>query len=169
MFYKSTFSASNIHHSSYSIFECLFSSIKSSSNFTLVIALIYRPPTSSLPLFLEEFSLLTDTLYMHFSFFFILGDFNIPHNNKLNPYSLKQDNIFDLFYLTQHAYFPTHTAGNTLDYRIFPSFTKPSISAESVTFSDYSLIYSSFTIPSFPSPTLRLIKGLGQHLMKILS
>ena len=64
--------------------------------------------------------------------FFILEDFNFLHNNKLNPYSIKQDNIFDLFNLTQHAYFPTHTAGNTLDYIISSSFTKPSISAESV-------------------------------------
>ena len=70
LFYKSTFSAFNIHYPSYSSFECLFSSFKSPSNFTFVIALIDRPPTSPLPLFLEEFSVLTDTLYMHFYSFF---------------------------------------------------------------------------------------------------
>ena len=50
---------------------------------------------------------------MHFSLFFILADYNILHNNKLNPYSSKLDIIFDLFNLTQHVIFPTHTAGNT--------------------------------------------------------
>ena len=70
LFYKSTFSAFNIHYPSYSTFECLFSSFKSPSNFTFVITLIDRPPTSPLPLFLEEFSVLTETLYMHSSFFY---------------------------------------------------------------------------------------------------
>ena len=65
---------------------------------------------------------------MHSSTFFILGDFNISQYNKLNLYSLKLDNIFYLSNLTQHAYFPTHTAGNTLAYIISSSFTKPSIS-----------------------------------------
>ena len=74
---------------------------------SLVIALIYRPPSSSLPLFLQEFSLLTETLYMHSSLF-ILGDFISPHNNKLNAYSLKLDNLFNLFNLTQHANLTTH-------------------------------------------------------------
>ena len=43
-----------------------------------------------------------------------------------------------------------HTLLGTIDYIISSSFTKPPFSAESVTFSDYSFIYSSFTIPSFP-------------------
>ena len=166
MFYKSTFSAFNIHYPSYSSFECLFSSFKSPSNFTFVIALIDRPPTSPLPLFLEEFSVLTETLYAFLLFFLILGDFNISHNNKLNPYSLKLDYIFDLFNLTQHDHFPTHTAGNTLDYIISSSFTKPSISAESVPFSDHSLINHSFTIPSFPVVHFKINKRLWSTFNK---
>ena len=119
------------------------------SNFTFFITLIYRPPTSSLSLFLEIFFVLTETPYIHSSFFLILGDFNIPHNNKLNPYSSRLDNVFGLFNLIQHDNFSTHTAGNTFDYIVYSSFTKSSISAESVTFSDHSLINSPFTIPSF--------------------
>ena len=69
------------------------------------LALIYRPSTFSLPLFLEEFSVLTETVCI-LPLFFILGDFDISHNNKLNSYFLKLDNIFELFYLTQHANFP---------------------------------------------------------------
>ena len=69
LFYKSTFCASNIHYPSHPTFEFIFSIFKFPSNFTFVIALIHRPPTSSLPLFLEEFSVLTETLYMHSSFF----------------------------------------------------------------------------------------------------
>ena len=127
LFSESIFSASNIHYPSYSTFECLFSSFESSPNFTFVIALIYRPPTSSFPLFFEEFSVLTENLYMHSSLF--LGDFPMLNNNKFNFYFLKLDKIFDLFNLTQHVNFPTHTAGNTLAYVIFSFFTKLSISS----------------------------------------
>ena len=55
LFYKSTFSASNIYYTSYFTFKCLFSSFKF-SNSTFVIALLHRHPTSFLPFFLEEFS-----------------------------------------------------------------------------------------------------------------
>ena len=79
---------------------------------SLVIALIYRPPSSSLPLFLEEFSLLTETLYMHSSLFFILGDFISPHNNKLNPYSL---NIIFLIFLILHILIIFHSLGFFFD------------------------------------------------------
>ena len=96
------------------------------------------------------------SLYAFFPFFYFLKDFNISHNNKVHSYSSKIDSIFDLFNFTQHAHFPTHTAGNTLDYIISSSFTKPSISAESVPFSDHSLINHSFTIPSFPISHFKL-------------
>ena len=86
--YKSTFSASNIYYSFYSTFMCLVSSFQYFSNFTFVIALIYRPPTSSLPLFFAKFSVLIETIYA-----FIICDFNIPHDNTLNLYSLKLDNF----------------------------------------------------------------------------
>ena len=83
---------------------------------------------------------------MHSSPNYIMGDFNILYYNKLNPYSLKLDNIFDLFNLTKHATFPTHTAENTFDYIISFSFSKPSISAKPVTFSTTFLFafYSSY-------------------------
>ena len=149
-------------------------SFKSPSKFTLVIALIHRPPPSSvlppssLPIFLEDFSVLTETLYMH-SFLFLFWEihFNIPHNKKLTHFSLKLDNLFDLFNLTQHVNIPTHTAGNTLDYIISSSFTKPSISAESVTFFDHSLVNSSFTIPSFPISHSKVNKRLWSKFNEV--
>ena len=113
LFYKSTFSASNIHYASYSTIDCLFSSFKSPSNFTFFIALIHRPPSSSLPLFLEEFSVSTETLYMHFSPFFILGDFNIPHYNRLNLYSLNLDNIL-IFPISHNMLLFQHKLPETL-------------------------------------------------------
>ena len=67
LFYKSSFSPSNIHYP-YSTFECLHQSI---------FLLIYRPPTSSLSLFFEKFSVSTETLYMHPSPFFLFWEFFI--------------------------------------------------------------------------------------------
>ena len=83
------------------------------ANFTFVIALIHRPPTSSFPLFLEEFSVLTGTLYTHSSLFFILGDFDIPHHNRLNLYYLKQD-IFLIFLISHNMLIFQHTLLGTL-------------------------------------------------------
>ena len=113
LFYKSTFSAFNIHYPPYSSFEFLFSSFKSPSNFTFVTALIDRPPSSSFPLFLEEFSVLTETLYTHSSLFFILGDFDIPHYNRLSLYYLKQD-IFLIFSISLNMLIFQHTLLGTL-------------------------------------------------------
>ena len=97
---------------------------------------------------------------MYSSIFFTLEDFNIPHKNEFNPSFSKLDTIFYFSNLTQRAYFPTHTARNPLDYIISSSFTKPSISAEYVTFSDHSLLNFSFTIPSFPISHFKIDKRL---------
>ena len=168
MFYKSTFSASNIHYSSYSTFECLFSSFKFPSYFTFVIALIYKPPTSSLPLFFEEFLVLSETLYIRLSLFFILGDFNILHENRLNFYFSKLDDILDLSNLIQHANFPTHTAGNPFDYVSLLSLNHPSL-LNLLPFLTTLLLIPHSLFHLFQSPTFRLIKSLGQNLINIHS
>ena len=75
----------------------------------------------------------------------------------MNSYFLKLDNIFDLSNLTQHATSSTRTTGSTIDY-IISSFTKPPISAESVSFIDHSLVNSVFTILSFPISHFKINK-----------
>ena len=137
LFYRSLFSVS-VDSSSFHFdtFECLFTAFKFNSfNFNLVI--LYRPPSSSLPHFLDDFHQLCESLYSLSLPFYILGDFNIP----INSYVLKFLDILSTFNLTQHCNFPTYRLGNTLDFFISSSYSKISnLFSEPVHYSDHHFI-----------------------------
>ena len=79
-----------------------------------IISVIYRPPSSSAPLFLDHF---TDYLSLLANFDFpllIIGDFNI-HVNTVTDFSSHFLELLELFNLSQYSQSPTHISGNTLD------------------------------------------------------
>ena len=129
----------------FSSFECLFTSIKSTS-LKLNLIIIYRPPKSSKPQFLDDFYNLSEFLYSLSTSFYILGDLNIPLNKPADPYVSQFLEILSTFNLSQHCNFPTHKLGNTLDLIISSSFTNiNNLNSELFHFSDHYFI--SFTIP----------------------
>ena len=148
LFFKSSFSASR-HSFKFTSFECLVTSFKASRN-SFSIVVIYRPPSSSLlPLFLDEFYSLVESLYSFSIPFYIVGDFNIHFNDKSNYYTLKFMDVLLLFNLSQHCTFPTIRTGNTIDFLISSSFCRlNNISADKVHFTDHYLIKSSFSLNS---------------------
>ena len=82
------------------------------SLFTIVIILIYRPPSSSLRSFLTDLSSILESIIS-----VIFGDFNIQINN--DNYASLSLNFLSLIFeysLTQHICFPTNTNGNTIDF-----------------------------------------------------
>ena len=86
------------------------------SLFTIIIILIYRPPSSSLWSFLDD-------LYSILEYFIsvnivILGDFNIQNNNE-NHASLSLNELILEYSLTQHVCFTTNTNSNNIDFFIF--------------------------------------------------
>ena len=89
LFYRSIFSISVDSSSfNFSTFKCLFTSFNINSfKFNLVV--VYRPPSSSLSLFLNDFHHLSESLYSLSIPFFILGDFNISFNKVNDSYVLK--------------------------------------------------------------------------------
>ncbi|MCI4436824.1 MAG: hypothetical protein JHC33_08470 [Ignisphaera sp.] len=142
--YRNSFCSSFDSNIKYSSFECLLAIFKSTS-FKIALIVIYRPPSSSCSLFIDEFYNLVEYVYSLSIPFFILGDFNIQFN-KANIYVSKLENIFDTFNLKQHIISATHTLGNTIDLVLTSSLTKIiSLSVTPVVFSDHFLI--SFSYP----------------------
>ena len=152
LFYRTIFSVSvdsSFFH--FDTFECLFTAFKFNSfNFNLVI--FYRPPSSSLPHFLDDFYQLCESLYSLSLPFHILGDFNISFNKNANFYVLKLFGFLSTFNLTQHCNFPTYRLGNTLEFFISSSYSKISnLFSEPVNYSDRHFISLKlhFTTPPY--------------------
>ena len=92
-------------------------------NTVYLIVLLYRPPTSSIPLFLQSLQIDLDQIRQQIDSVnystVILGDFNLPDNrNDLNE--VLPPNIF--YQRSQH---PTHIDGNTLDLIFDDRCNKP--------------------------------------------
>ena len=92
--------------------EILICNIQFPSLFTIVIILIYRPPSSSLRSFLTDLSSILESITSVNTV--IIGDFNIQINND-NYASLSLNELIFEYSLTQHIRFPTNTNGNTID------------------------------------------------------
>lgn len=82
---------------------------------------VYRPPCSSKPDFLSDFSLFLEDFASSPSDFFISGDFNLHMDNLEDHYSYSFATLLETFDLSQHIYNPTHSSGHTLDLLITKS------------------------------------------------
>ncbi len=105
--------------SSFECMQCCFT-VKSTNIHT---ALIYRPPPSEknkIPkaLFLTEFSDLFESLSIIGGKLLIVGDFNIPWNDKTDTEMQQVDELLSSCNMIQHVNFTTHLGGKTLDYVI---------------------------------------------------
>ena len=139
-------------HPDFKSFESFVSSSKYGT-LTLFIAVIYRPP-SSFSSFINDFAALLKFLYTLFSLFYIVVEFNVQFNNKINFYTKK---FLELFNHSQHCHFSSHSSGNTIDLFITSTFIKPiSILAHPISFSDHHLIQSSF--PTNPIKLSSIVK-----------
>ena len=88
-----------------------------------VFALIYRPPYSKknpqkFGTFLEEFSEVLASLLQENSQPIITRAFNIPWNLSEYTDTRRMKELLHTFNLVQEIEFPTHKAGNTLDWII---------------------------------------------------
>ena len=103
----------HIEKSSVSSFEYGFYKIRSrQTNFHIL--LIYRPPSNSFSVFLDELhELLDDTFSV--PNLIVLGDFNVHVDKPDHIQTIKLTELLDVFSLTQHVTFPTHVSGHTLD------------------------------------------------------
>ena len=88
-----------------------------SGNREAVFLDIYRPPSSEISAFFDEFQNLLEFFVPLPSELIITGDFNIHTDSDLTTPN-KFSCILDNFHLKQHIHFPTHDDGHTLDLLI---------------------------------------------------
>ena len=111
---------------------------------------IYRPPSSSKPTFIAEFTSLLEDFISSSSELIITGDFNLHLDDPSAPYVASFSDLLDTFNLTQHISFPTHDSGHTLDLLITRSASTlvSSIDQTYTPISDHKVILSTLTIPT---------------------
>ena len=81
---------------------------------------LYRPPASSVQVFLEDFLSYIGFLSSLSSSFVVCGDFNI-HEDSTSPFVSELKSVFDACCLTQDIEFPTHLHVHTLDLLLAPT------------------------------------------------
>ena len=75
---------------------------------------IYRPPSSHIKAFLQDFASLLEQLVPISGNLLFVGDFNFKLDSN-NTDATKLHNLLESFNLKQHVATPTHFRGHTLD------------------------------------------------------
>jgi Reverse transcriptase (RNA-dependent DNA polymerase)/Endonuclease-reverse transcriptase len=142
----------------YSSFESLGFTLALPSK-TLYFLTVYRPPSSSISSFLEDFSELLSNLRSKPSDLIISGDFNI-HIDNSSPSALSFLTLLDSFGLIQFVNFPTHELGQSLDLLISSSESLVSnVHPYFPAISDHDAVLATLSVPCKIRPS-RVIKTI---------
>lgn len=114
-----------------------------SAKFSLLLPVIYRPPSSSVTLFFEEFAEFVTHLSSYNHDYIISGDLNI-HYNKDTPATVTYKDLLSSLDLCQHVHCPTHRSENTLDHILTCNSSKTELDLtepiDDLILSDHSII-----------------------------
>ena len=100
-------------HESYCSFEHLELELRATKYFVRLIVL-YRPPSSDVSLFFDEFASYLAYIVMASGYLLIVGDFNF-HVDSQNNAGRRFTGLLHSFNLRQHVNDSTHKNGHTLD------------------------------------------------------
>jgi exonuclease III len=123
----------------------------SHANETIRLLVIYRPPSTNISNFIEDFSKITDQLNITGGKLLIMGDFNIHVDNVADKGAQSFQSFLNGNNLSQHVSKATHEGGHTLDLII----TRPSELIISEIACDYSIRSDHATVickMSIPKP-----------------
>ena len=125
----------------------------SCKNLSLTVTIIYRPPSLSLPVFLDEFGVFLD-LCFDIDNHLILGDFNIHVDCPSASYVDKFLSLLHQHSLIQHVSQSTHNAGHILDLVISRSCDQlvNSVSVFDIAISDHAFVYCSLNFSKTNPP-----------------
>ena len=135
----------------YSSFEHTIVTAKIKSNSKITLVTIYRLLFQPTALFLEELTMLLETLIASDETFILAGDVNIHLDDKNDFYTKQFNDIMEMFNLVQHVNFATHKLDHTLDFVVTQADSPviENIKATNVDLSDHYMIL-------FDSKTIRL-------------
>ena len=161
--FKSKYSVTSITKTTFSSFEHMLLRLSCGIK-SYHFLIVYRPPSSSKPLFLSDFALLLEDLASSPSEFVALGDFNLHLDDPDDSYSTSFKTLLETFDLTQHISSSTHTSGHILDLLITKSTS--SISSSGLTdffLSDHKAVTCqiSSTVTSSPSRIKKTIRKIS--------
>ena len=100
-------------HESYCSFKHLELELRATKYFVRLIVL-YRPPSSDVSLFIDEFASYLAHIVMASGYLLIVGDFNF-HVDSQNNAGRRFTGLLHSFNLRQHVNDSTHKNGHTLD------------------------------------------------------
>ena len=121
-------------------FEVLECSVDSSPKPIHLICL-YRSPSTSKSLFLDELDDLVSARYIQSSNLVLLGDVNIHMEDLSNTSTNRLHEILTALQLEQLLHHPTHGRGHTVDIVMSgPSSQISSLTVHSITISDHALV-----------------------------
>ena len=112
LLFRQSLNFGKISTSLYSSFECLEVFSKPAN---LRVVVLYRPPSSSVSLFLDEFADYTQLLNTACGNLIILGDFNLHLDCSEATNIKKFTSLLHSGNLCQHVHTPTHKEGHILD------------------------------------------------------
>ena len=139
---------------------------------TVYLVVVYRPPSSSVTTFIDEFTSLLESCVLDGHPIILSGDFNIHWDNQENSSTRQIRDLFEAFGLQQHVSESTHIKGHILDYIVTRDTDNLQISDICVgdMISDHNLVSCSFL---FSKPhqkprviSYRRIKDIDIDLLK---
>ncbi|MBV8073763.1 MAG: RNA-directed DNA polymerase, partial [Acidobacteriaceae bacterium] len=170
--YKSSLQVVSSSFRSFSSFEVLVVKV-SAGDFTFNLVTVYRPPSSSLSTFMDEFATFLVDVSSSTSELVICGDFNIHVDDSSSHYSQCFLNLLESFGLKQHVTQSTHSSNHTLDILISRS-DSTLLSNCTVTdphLSDHSAVCSYLNLPSHFRPPHRkfTFRNISKINLKLFS
>ena len=113
--YKNEFKLTAKENPKTSSYESTLCTFKSDHNKNLVLLVVYRPPSSSFAIFLDEFSSCLEDLITSPNEILVLGDFNLHYEDAFDHQANRFKSLLMGFNLKQHISEATHKLGHTLD------------------------------------------------------
>ena len=139
--------------------ELLVVNVYDGSN-AVTLVNIYRPPSSSLTLFLKELTDLIQELLLSGDRWIIGGDLNCPGETS-ETFDQGLGDILDMFNLKQWVTSQTHVRGGLLDLLITPvdvSYVQNNILIQSVGFTDHYMLSCNLNLRRVHQPVLEVKK-----------
>ena len=120
----------------------------SSDQCSLRVVSFYRPPSSSTPVFLEQFSAFLEDMCLGGSNIIIAGDMNIQWDKQDDSLTKRYRELLYSFGISQNVAYATHIKGHTLDHILTRDSDHLSVADVHVGdfVSDHNLIYTSISI-----------------------
>ena len=146
--------------------------VLTSNSWRVQLAVVYRPPSSCVSTFLDEFATYVESLIMCLEPILITGDFNFHVDNSMDLHASAFLDLLDSLNLEQHVHSVTQVTGHTLDFIITRKMDNiiECLPVSDCFLSDHSTVLCDLNVtrPSYlwKKMSYRKLKGINMELFK---